>query len=65
MKTLANKDMMSKNGQMRIQVSDFVENIVEKGEIAHYEQFILFPLCFQIKALCCWCVKVSIFGVKV
>ena len=24
-----------------------VENIVEKGEIARYEQFLLFPLCFQ------------------
>ena len=24
-----------------------VENNVEKGEIAHYEQFLLFPHCFQ------------------
>ena len=24
-----------------------VENTVEKGEIAHFEQFLLFPLCFQ------------------
>ena len=24
-----------------------VENIVGKGEIAHYEQFLLFPQCFQ------------------
>ena len=24
-----------------------VENIVGKGEIARYEQFLLFPLCFQ------------------
>ena len=24
-----------------------VENTVGKGEIAHYEQFLLFPLCFQ------------------
>ena len=23
------------------------ENTVEKGEIARYEQFLLFPLCFQ------------------
>ena len=23
------------------------ENIVGKGEIAHYEQFLLFPQCFQ------------------
>ena len=27
-----------------------VENTVEKGEIAHHEQFLLFPQCFQ-KAL--------------
>ena len=24
-----------------------VENIVKKGEIAHYDQFLLFPLYFQ------------------
>ena len=24
-----------------------VENAVGKGEIAHYEQFLLFPQCFQ------------------
>ena len=24
-----------------------VENTAGKGEIAHYEQFLLFPLCFQ------------------
>ena len=24
-----------------------VENIVEKGEVAHYEQFLYFPWCFQ------------------
>ena len=28
-------------------VSKRVENTVEKGEIAHYEQFLLFPQCFQ------------------
>ena len=42
----ANKDMMSKirtNGDKVI----WVENIVGKGEIAHYEQFLLFPQCFQ------------------
>ena len=27
--------------------SKLVENTVEKGEIAHYEQFLLFPQCFQ------------------
>ena len=31
---------------MGIQLSDRVENIVEKGEIARYEQFLL-PQCFQ------------------
>ena len=29
------------------QFSKWVENNVGKGEIAHYEQFLLFPLCFQ------------------
>ena len=29
------------------QLSDCVENIVGKGEIARYEQFLLFPQCFQ------------------
>ena len=32
---------------MGIQLSDFVENIVEKEEISLYEQFLLFPQCFQ------------------
>ena len=27
--------------------SNWVENTVEKGEIARYEQFLLFPQCFQ------------------
>ena len=45
------------------QMSDWVENIVGKGEIANYEQFLLFQQCFQ-KAVCCWCVKTSIYGVK-
>ena len=27
--------------------SDRVKNIVGKGEIAHYEQFLGFPQCFQ------------------
>ena len=27
--------------------SNRVENTVEKGEIAHYEQFLLFQQCFQ------------------
>ena len=32
---------------MGIQFSDWVENIVGKEEIARYEQFHLFPQCFQ------------------
>ena len=28
-------------------VSRWLENTVGKGEIAHYEQFLLFPQCFQ------------------
>ena len=32
---------------MGIQFSDWVENIVRKEEIARYEQFLLFPQCFQ------------------
>ena len=28
-------------------LSKRVENTVGKGEIAHYEQFLLFPQCFQ------------------
>ena len=29
-----------------------VENTVGKGEVAHYEQFLLFPQCFQMVSLC-------------
>ena len=32
---------------MEIQFSDRVENIVGKEEIACYEQFLLFPQCFE------------------
>ena len=32
---------------MGVQLSDRIENIVGKGEIARYEQFLLFPQCFQ------------------
>ena len=28
-------------------LAEWVENTVEKGEIARYEQFLLFPQCFQ------------------
>ena len=27
--------------------SKWLENTLGKGEIAHYKQFLLFPLCFQ------------------
>ena len=43
----ANKDMMSKVWTNGVQLSDLVENIVRKGEIACYEQFLLFPQRFQ------------------
>ena len=43
----ADKDMMSKILKIGIQFSDWVENIVGKEEIARYEQFLLFPQCFQ------------------
>ena len=32
---------------MGLHLSDWVENIVGKGEIARHEQFLLFPQCFQ------------------
>ena len=32
---------------MVIQLSVLVENIMGKGEIAPYKQFVLFPQCFQ------------------
>ena len=37
-------------------LSKWVENIVGKGEIARYEQFLLFPPCFQ-KACFLWVSK--------
>ena len=33
--------------KMGIQLSDLVENIVGKEEIARNEQFLVFPRCFQ------------------
>ena len=36
----------------RRKFSKRVENTVGKGEIAHYEQFLLFPQCFQKVSLC-------------
>ena len=45
---LAAKILCQKYGQMGIQLYDnWVQNIVVKGEIAFYEQFLLFPLGFQ------------------
>ena len=41
------KTWRQKNGHMGIELYDWVENIVGKGEIASYKQFILFPQCFQ------------------
>ena len=32
---------------MGMQLSDWVENILRKGEIARNKQFLLFPQCFQ------------------
>ena len=32
---------------MGIQLSDSVENVVGKEEIARYEQFLFFPQCFE------------------
>ena len=43
--------------------TDCIENIVEKGEIAHFEQFHLFLQCF-LEAFFLQCVKMSIYGGK-
>ena len=43
----ASKDMMSKIGTNGDTIPDLVENIVGKEEIAHLEQFLLFPQCFH------------------
>ena len=40
-----------KYGQIGIQLSAWVENIVGKGEIARNEQFLLFPQCFQKQSI--------------
>ena len=39
------------------------KNIVAKGEIARFEQFLLLPQCFQ-KAVCCRCVKMRLQVIK-
>ena len=33
--------------EMMVSLSDRVENIVGKGENAGYQQFLIFPQCFQ------------------
>ena len=42
----ANRYMMSKIWTNEVQLSDRVKNM-GKGEIARYEQFLLFPQCFH------------------
>ena len=39
--------MMSKIWKTRVHLPDYVENIAGNEEIAHCEQFLLFPQCFQ------------------
>ena len=48
---------------MGIHFIDWVENIVGKEEIAHYEQFLIFPQSFQ-KLSVADALKMSIYGVK-
>ena len=43
----ADEDMMSKIWTNGDTFTDLVENIVGKEEIARYEQFLLFPQCFE------------------
>ena len=45
---------------MGIHLHDLVENIVGKKEIPRY----VFFSCNFLKAVSCWCVKMSIYGVK-
>ena len=47
----ADKNMMSKIWTNEAQLCDSVENIAGKEEIARYEQFLLFPQCFQIRSV--------------
>ena len=41
-----------------------IENIVVKGEMAHFEQFHLFPQCLSKAFFFLQCVKMSIYGGK-
>ena len=43
----ANKEMILKELTNGDTISDCVENIAGKEESARYEQFLLFPQCFQ------------------
>ena len=53
---------------MGIQFSDWEENIVGKEEIARYEQFLLFPQCFQklsvVDALKCVSMELRVKNIK-
>ena len=41
------KEFADDNFKNGTEISKWVKNTVGKGEIAHYEQFLLFPQCFQ------------------
>ena len=45
--------------KIRINVLDRMENFVRKGENAGYQDFLLFPQCFQ-KPSCTWSLKFEI-----
>ena len=47
-----NKNMMSKIWTNGVQLCDLKENILGKGEIAHYKQFLLLPQCFKKLMIC-------------
>ena len=53
-----------KYGQIGIQLSYWVENIVGKKEkLLVQSNFSFSPAMFS-KAVCCWCVKMTIYGIK-
>ena len=52
-----------KYGQMGIHFSEWTENIVGKKRNCLLRAIHSFPAMFS-KAVCCWCVKMSIYGVK-
>ena len=60
----ANEDMMSKiMTNWDTFLSDWVENIVRKEKNWSLRTISSFPAMFS-KAVCCWCVKMSFYGVK-